>query len=139
MNANLRRSIWFGRIVLGAAALLFTRISLGYIADPIGTAAPHGIALGSAEAITIMRVSGGVFLGIALSLVACLLSERRVFAGLGFLATIATAVLAVRLLGLTVDGPAPFTLKVLKPEVLLVLFSTAALYLERKRRYEAEA
>jgi hypothetical protein len=133
------RSVWFSRFVLGAAALLLTRISFGYISDPVAAVAPHGITLGSAEAITIMRVSGGVFLGIAMVLVGCLVSERRLFAGLGFLATIATSILAIRLLGLFVDGPAPFTLKVLKPEVLLVLLSTVAFFLERTRRHHAEA
>jgi hypothetical protein len=39
----------------------------------------------------------------------------------------------VRFLGLAIDGPAPFTLFVLKPEVALVICSTIALVLERRR------
>jgi hypothetical protein len=100
---------------------------------------PHDITLGSAEAVTIMRVSGGVFLGIAIVLVACLVSTRRLLAGLGLLAVIAATILAVRLLGLAVDGPAPFTLKVLKPEIVLVLASMVALAFERRRLTRAEA
>jgi hypothetical protein len=134
MTPSHYRSTWFGRIVLAAATLLLFRISLGYIVDPIGSVAPHAITLGSAEAVTIMRVSGGVFLGIALALVACLASEQRILVGLGLLATIATTILLIRLVGLAVDGPAPFTMKVLKPEVALVLFSGIALLLERRRR-----
>ena len=42
-------------------------------------------------------------------------------------------ILAVRLIGLGLDGPGPFTLKVLKPEVGLVVFSLAAVWLERQR------
>jgi hypothetical protein len=133
------RSVWFGRVVLAGAALLLTRISIGYIANPVGAVASHGIALGSAEAVTIMRVSGGVFLGIALVLVACLASVRRLAAGLAFLATIAGTILAIRLLGLALDGPAPFTMKVLKPEIALVVLSAAALVIERRRLTKAEA
>jgi hypothetical protein len=53
--------------------------------DPIGAVAPHRITLGSNEAITIMRVSGAVFLGIAVFLVVCIASERRLIAGIGAL------------------------------------------------------
>jgi hypothetical protein len=40
---------------------------------------------------------------------------------------------AVRFLGLAIDGPAPFTVFVLKPEVALAICSTIALVLERRR------
>jgi hypothetical protein len=133
MSIVIRRSIWFSRFVLGAATLLLLRISFGYITDPIGAVAPHGITLGSAEAITIMRVSGGVFLGIAVVLALCQLRERRLRAGLGFLSILATTILTLRLVGAAVDGPAPFTMKVLKPEVALVVLSSFALLLERRR------
>jgi hypothetical protein len=130
----MHRSIWFSRFVLGAAALLMTGISIKYMTDPVGAVAPQGIVLRTAEAITIMRVSGGLFLGIALTLVGCLLAERRLLVGLGFLATIATTILALRLVGLVVDGPGPFTLFVLKPEVALVVLSSLAFVIERRRQ-----
>jgi hypothetical protein len=132
MNAS-RWSSWFSRVVLGAATLLLLRISVGYIGDPVGAVAPHAITLGSAEAITNMRVLGGVFLGIALVLFACVLSERRLLAGLGFLGTIATSILVVRGVGAIVDGPAPFTMRVLKPELALVVFSSVASFFQRRR------
>jgi hypothetical protein len=112
----MHRSIWFSRFVLGAAALLMTGISIKYMTDPVGAVAPQGIVLRTAEAITIMRVSGGLFLGIALTLVGCLLAERRL------------------LVGLVVDGPGPFTLFVLKPEVALVVLSSLAFVIERRRQ-----
>jgi hypothetical protein len=139
MSAPSRAPLWFGRVVLGAASLLLLRVGLGYVADPVGSAAPHAMVLGSAEAITNMRVSGGVFVGVALVLVACLVSERRLLAGLAVLATIAAVILGVRLLGLGVDGAAPFTLRVLKPEIALVVLSTAAAWLERRRLAAAAA
>jgi hypothetical protein len=134
MNTVVRHSIWLGRIVLGAATLLLAAIARKYITDPIGAVGPEGITLGSPAAITIMRVSGGVFLGIAICLAACLTSERRLLAGLGLLATIATTILALRLYGLAVDGLAPFTIMVLKPEIALVLVSAIAFVLEQRRR-----
>jgi hypothetical protein len=50
------------------------------------------------------------------------------------LAVLAVVVTAARVLGLVLDGPAPFTLHVLKPEVALFVASTAAFFLERRRR-----
>jgi len=134
MTAGARASLWFGRVVGGAATLLLLRVGGGYLADPVGSAAPHAMLLGSAEAITNMRVVGGAFLGVAAVLVACVLSERRLLAGLGLLATFASAILAARLVGLAVDGAAPFTLRVLKPEIALVALSSVAFWLERRRR-----
>jgi hypothetical protein len=46
---------------------------------------------------------------------------------------VAGAITGVRLLGLAVDGPAPFTLVVLRPEIALVACSSIALVLERRR------
>ena len=132
-----RRSIWFGRFVLGAATVLLVRIALAYVLDPVGSVAPHHIDLGSAEAVTIMRAMGGVFLGIALVLASCVVSDRRLLPGLGFLAVVATSITVVRLAGLVVDGPAPFTLMVLRPEIALVVLSTAAFFVERHRRRRA--
>jgi|GEM_PF-2013727 len=134
MTSLLRHSVWFGRLVLAGATILFSLIALRQIADPIGASAPHQIALGSSDAITIMRVTGGPFLGLALVLAACIASERRLLTGLGVLVTVNAVVTAVRIMGLTVDGPGPFTLRVLKPEVLLVVLSSIALLLEWRRR-----
>jgi hypothetical protein len=129
--------IWFSRIVLGAAALLLLRISVVYITDPVGAVATHAIALGSAEAITNTRVSGAVFLGIALALAGCLASNRRLLAGIGFLCVIATTILIIRVMGAVIDGPAPFTMKVLVPETVLVVLSGTAFFLERRRTRSA--
>jgi hypothetical protein len=128
-----RRSLWFSRLVLGGAALLMTRVGIANIADPVETAARTSMTLGSPDAITVMRVEGGIFVGMAAVLAFCLTSERRVLAGLGFFATIIIAITAVRLLGLVLDGPGPFTLMVLKPEVVLVLLSLVGVALERRR------
>lgn len=128
-----RRSGWFARLVLGLAALLFTLIAAKQIGDPVGASAANGIALGSPAAVTIARVTGAVFLGIAMVLAGAAVSERRLRGGLAVLATVAATVAAVRILGLVVDGPAPFTVRVLVPELVLVGLSSAALVVERRR------
>ena len=91
------------------------------------------MTLGSPDAITVVRVQGGVIFGIAVALAYCLASERPLLAGLGFLATMITWVAGVRLIGLVLDGPGPFTLMVLKPEVALLVLSVCAVLLERRR------
>lgn len=134
-----RPTVLFARLVLVPATVLLTRIAATYVLDPAAAVAPHGIALGTAEAMTMMRVSGSLFLGMAIVLSFCVVSERRLATGLGFLAVMATTILAARLFGLALDGPAPFTLKVLKPEIALVVLSTAALVAERRRLTKAVA
>jgi hypothetical protein len=137
MDGWIRHSIWFSRLVLVVAALLFSMIALRSLVDPIAAAAEREITLGSAAGITVARVGfGGFPLAFAIILLFCLLTERRLAAGLGMLAVIAIVVTAARVLGLVLDGPAAFTLKVLRPEVALIIASTTAYFLERRRRRE---
>jgi hypothetical protein len=139
MSTWLKHSIWFGRTVLVAATFLFTMIALRGLFDPVGSSAEHEITLASAAGITVARVGfGGFPLAFAVILLACLTSERRLLTGLGVLAVVAVIATAARLLGLALDGPAPFTLHVLKPEVALIVASTAALLIERRRRQNGE-
>jgi hypothetical protein len=143
MSFLVRNAAIVNRVVLAAACILFTLIGLRNIFDPMGEAAAHGITLGAPEAITIMRVTGGIFLALAMAFLACLVSPahlgKRLLLGTELLALVATVLTAVRLLGMVLDGAAPFTLKVLKPEVAMVIISTAAFLLERRRQAAARA
>src|SRR5579859_544179 len=124
MNALLRHSIWFNRLVLAAATFLFSTIALRGLFDPVGSSAMHQITLGSAAGVTVARVAfGGFPLGFALVLLACLVSDRRLLTGLSVLAAVSVVVTAARVLGIVLDGPAPFTMHVLKPEIGLVVAS----------------
>lgn len=135
MKRKLRHTIWFSRVVLLAATLLFSIIALQHLLDPVRAVAPHEITLGSAAGVTVARVGlGGFPLGFAIVLLTCLAADRRLLVGLGFLAVVAIVVTAARVLGLVLDGPAPFTLHVLRPEVALIIASTTAFFLERRRR-----
>jgi hypothetical protein len=59
--------------------------------------------------------------------------QRYLLGGVGVLAIVSITVTAVRLFGLAVDGTAPFTFRVLKPEIALVLLSTLGFALESRR------
>jgi hypothetical protein len=142
MSGWVRHSIWFARFVLGGAALLFTAIALRGLFDPVGSSAVHEITLGSPAGVTVARVGFGAFpLAFAIILLGCVVAERRLLTGLAALVVVAIALTAARLLGLVLDGAAPFTVHVLKPEVGLIVASALALVLEleRRRRQTAEA
>jgi hypothetical protein len=128
--------IWFNRILLAVSVVLFTSIAVRNISDPVGAEAPHHITLGSPEALTNTRVAGGLFLSLALLLLGAAVSKQRHVWGLWLLATVAVTLTAIRLLGLALDGPAEFTLFVLKPEIALSLASSAALVVALRRQRE---
>jgi hypothetical protein len=136
MAASSGYSVWLNRLVLAFAIVLFGMIAVRTIGDPVGSGAPHKILLGSPEAITNTRISGAVFLAIALVLAASLVSRKRHREGLFLLATFSLVLTVVRVFGLIVDGPAPFTLFVLKPEVAITVLAVAAYLLERRRGAE---
>jgi hypothetical protein len=127
-----RYSVWLNRLVLGFAIFAFSLLAVRYIGNPVKTEAPHKIVLGSPEAITNTRVSGGVFLAMALVLAASVASRARHRDGLLLLAAFSGVLTMVRVFGLIVDGPAPFTLFVLKPEVTVTVLAAGAYLLERR-------
>jgi hypothetical protein len=133
MSGLLKRSIWFNRLVLGAGALLLIQLGLRNLVGPVSAASRTHTTLGSPDAITAVRVQGSVFMGIAIILVYCLTSERRLLAGLAFFATIIAGVAGVRLMGLVLDGAGSFTIMTLKAEVAMAVVSACAVLLERRR------
>jgi hypothetical protein len=125
----------YGRAVLLLASVLFTLIGLRNVFAPLEEASAHAISLGAPEAVTIMRAMGSVFVGIAAVLVvSSLSSDAGRLAGLRLLMVVMTSLTLVRMYGLIADGNAPFTRRVLVPEIVLVLISTSAYLLERRRR-----
>jgi hypothetical protein len=133
MSQLLKRSIWFGRLVLGIGILLLTRLGLGNIVHPVAVAATTHTTLGSPDAITVIRVQGGVLIGIVVILAYCLFSERRLLAGLGFFTTIIISVAGLRVIGLVLDGRGSFTLMTSKAEVVMAVVAACGTLLERRR------
>ena len=132
MSQLLKRSIWFGRLVLGIGILLLTRLGLNNIVHPVAVAATTHDAR-SPDAVTVIRVQGGVLIGIVVILAYCLFSERRLLAGLGFFTTIITAAAGLRVIGLVLDGPGSLTRMTSKAEVVIAVVATCATLLERRR------
>jgi hypothetical protein len=123
-------SLWFDRFVLLAAALILALIGSRYIADPVGAAATTDISLGSALAISTMRVGFGAFpLGCALVALTCLLSPSRLRTGLFFVAVIFGVALAVRVFAILDDGTLKESLSLLSAEALLLTLSIVGLVL----------
>jgi hypothetical protein len=133
MSQLLKRSIWFGRLVLGIGILLLTRLGLNNIVQPVAVAATTHTTLGSPDAITVIRVQGGVLIGIVVILVYCFFAQRRLLAGLGFFTTIIISVAGLRLIGILLDGPGSFTLMTSKAEVAMAVVAACATLLERRR------
>jgi hypothetical protein len=122
MHSWLRHLIWFNRLVLAAATASFSTIAMRGLFNPVGSSAAHDILLGSSAGVTVARVAfGGFPLAFAVILLICLVSERRLLMGLSVLVIVSIVVTAARVLGIVLDGPAPFSMHVLKPEVGLIL------------------
>src|SRR5689334_18231540 len=82
MRTLLRFSPWINRLVLAAATLIFTMISLRYIIDPVRASAATGVSLNSGLAVTTTRVGfGGFPLAFAIFSLVCLFSTRRLQVG----------------------------------------------------------
>ena len=135
----MRPRIWYGRIVLVLASLLLLRVGGGLMVDPVGGVAAQGISLPTKAAVTSMRAVGGGFVGVALALLLSLRSARTLVSGLSILLMFVGGLTAGRLLGLGMDGAAPFTLRVLAPELALVMLSGSALLFARQRGTDAGA
>jgi hypothetical protein len=126
---------WFNRLVLLAATLIFALIGIRYITDPLGAAAATDISLGSALAVSTMRVGFGAFpLGCALIALACLVSPLRLHIGLSFVATIFGVALAVRVFAILDDGTLQQSLALLSAEAILLTLSIIGLIAEKGRR-----
>ena len=131
MKQFSRLAPWINRLVLAAVTLIFARIGLRYITDPVGASAATGVVLSSELASTVTRIGFGAFpLAFALFSFGCLLSARRLRIGVSLAATVVTTAIVVRLFSVAVDGPAPQSLRLFIPEAIILLLSLTGLLLE---------
>jgi hypothetical protein len=132
--------IVFERLVLGVGTLMRTMIALRTLYDPNGLTLPLGIALKTPTAITVVRVGfGGFPLGVAIALLSCLTSIKRLLAGVSVVAVLMAGILVARIQGLIVGGVTVYNLARLPPEVTMLTLSLVAVVLERRRRQELVA
>jgi hypothetical protein len=128
-------SIWVSRFPLMAAVAIFTAISTRFLLDPVHSAAARGIVFSSNGGITVGRVGFGAFpLAFAIILLACLVSRRRILAGIYMVLTIDAVALVVRVIGMVIDNSVKENIPVLAPEIVLLIVSLIALNVELLRR-----
>jgi hypothetical protein len=95
---------WLSRIVMGPPMLIMILIAVRCISDPIHAVAAKGVILSTPEALTDMRVIGGLALTIALVIATSITSPRRLRSGHLTIMALMGLVLAVRLFGFANDG-----------------------------------
>src|SRR5206468_9894780 len=98
-------SPWLIRLILTPPVLIFAMISARYLLNPVHEANAVGISFVAPLGLTIARVVFGAFsLAGSVFTFSCLLSARRLLPGLGFVATVMSAALVVRVFGMLADG-----------------------------------
>jgi hypothetical protein len=124
-----------GRVILLAAAGLYVAIGLKFALNP--DAAGSAVMVTSAVGRTDLRAGlGGFPLGIAATLVVCLVT-RRTTGGLAIALGITASVLAVRLAGAGRDDTIIASARLLTAETVLVVLCGLGLWLSRRRRSPA--
>ncbi|GEM_PF-3286362 len=141
VNGLSRLAVVLRRAPLVMATVIFTMISFRYLSNPVRAAGAVGISFTSPSGITVARVGfAGFPLALAILAVSCLVSTRRLLAGLYMVFTVVAVVTAVRLLGIALDHSASESARLLAPEVVLLTLSVIAIRLEsRRRRTEIKA
>lgn len=114
---------------------IFTLISVRYLLRPVQEAAAVGITFSSPGGITVARVGfAGFPLAFAILALACLVSSRRLLAGLYMALTLDSVVMAVRAVGILLDHSTQ-SAHLFIPEAVLLVLSLIAIRLEAARRH----
>lgn len=121
--------LWFARIIMLYALLIFAFLAYLYIGEPLDHIAGFGIsATGVPESINFLRAGpGALFLGMALFAAYGLARPSHLRSCLWVLVIFNACVVGVRLFGMAVDGITPVQLSELRNEGLSWLAFVAAL------------
>ena len=121
--------LWFARIIVAYALLIFTFLAYLYIFEPLEHIAGFGIsASGIPESINFLRAGpGALFLGMAMFSAYGLARPGGLYSCLWVLVIFNGCVVAVRLFGIAVDGISPIQLTELRNEGLSWLLFLASL------------
>lgn len=126
---------WLNRLIILAVAALFSTISLKFILDPLAAATASGITIQPGLGYTNTRAGfGGFPLGVALILLFCLFSSRRLLAALASIATVAAVILLVRLYAAVVDNTLSGSAHLLAPEAVVTIAALLGVWMESARR-----
>ena len=121
--------LWFARVVTLYAFAIFAFLAYLYIAQPLENIARFGVsASGVPESINFLRSGpGALFAGMAIAAAYGLARPAHLLSCLWILVLFNGCVVAVRLLGIGVDGVTPLQLSELRDEGLSWLLFVAAL------------
>jgi hypothetical protein len=141
MGAVSRFAPWINRLALAMVSVIFATIGVRSVVDPVDAAGATGLVLNSALAVTTARIAFGAFpLGFALFSISCLISRRRMTAGVSLIAVLVTTVIVVRIVGVLADGAVTESVRLFVPEVFLLALSVSGLLLESVRqRHQSES
>jgi hypothetical protein len=128
--------LWFARIIMAYALLIFAFLAYLYIFEPLKHIAGFGVsASGVPESINFLRAGpGALFLGMTLFAAYGLARPGRLRSCLWVLVIFNACVVAVRIFGIAVDGASPMQLSELRDEGLSWLLFVAALVACPRRR-----
>jgi hypothetical protein len=131
----LRLVPFLRRAPLVMVTIIFTMVSVRYLLNPVRAAAAVGISFTSSGGVTVARVGFAAFpLSFAILAFTCVISSRRLLAGLYMVLTVVAVVTAVRILGIALDHSAHENARLLAPEAILLTLSVIAIRLESRRR-----
>ncbi len=124
-----RLGLWFARLVMLYALLIFCFLAYLYCVEPLDHIENFGIsASGVPESINFLRAGpGALFLGMAITAAVGLLRPKKLVACLWVIVLFDGCVVLLRLFGIAVDGVTDLQLRELRDEGVSWLFFLAAL------------
>ncbi len=128
--------LWFARITMAYAFLIFAFLSYLYVLEPLQHIAGFGIsATGVPESINFLRAGpGALFLGMTLYAGYGLARPAHLHSCLGVLVVLNACVVTVRLYGMLTDGVTPKQLSELRNEGLSWLMFLGAWVASRQKK-----
>ena len=125
----LKARMWFARIVMVYAALIFSFLAYLYIFETMNNISRYGISLsGAPEAVNFIRIiAGSLFAGMALASLFGLMLPAYLKTGLGIIVLFNGCIVAGRVLGIALDGVSALQLTELRDEGISWLFFLASL------------
>ena len=135
MNRFWKISPWVIRLMLTPPTFIFAMIASRYLLNPVQAATAVGISFVTPLGMTIARVGFGAFpLACALFTFSCLISSRRLLTGLGFVATVMSAALVVRVFGMLADGTTKENMHLVIAELVFLVLMLVGVLIEMGRR-----
>jgi hypothetical protein len=135
MEIFWRTAPWLSRLILLVVTALFTTLAWPALVDPVQAAAAHGVSIGSVEALSRVRIGfGAVPLASAIIAFVCLVWPRRILTGLYFVLIWVGVITVVRIIGVTINGPNDFDLRVLRPEIAILALTIVSIFIERGKQ-----